>query len=170
MSTIRTKLRPKCIYYKALSSSSSLWDQRPGILSQHVNMQRNQSEPQEGTLAQRGKAFSCFRLVENYMAQLFLANHWYSPSKATLLCILYCKVLFRCKNQWYIFFVSLAHAGVWFLCNGLLALLFSLFYIIRTFDRFLQQGWAQNATEGWLTMLLTRPWLPHSKDKKSLAA
>ena len=36
-----------------------------------------------------------------------------------------------------IFSVSLAHTGVWLFFNGLLALLFSLFYVIREFDRFL---------------------------------
>ena len=36
-----------------------------------------------------------------------------------------------------LFFVSLARAGVGFLFNDLLALLFSLFYVIREFDRFL---------------------------------
>ena len=45
--------------------------------------------------------------------------------------------LLRCKNLWYLFFVSLALSGVWLLFNGLLALLFSLFYVIREFDRFL---------------------------------
>ena len=39
-----------------------------------------------------------------------------------------------------IFSASLARAGVWLLLNGLLALLFSLFYVIREFDRFLHQG------------------------------
>ena len=37
-----------------------------------------------------------------------------------------------------IFSVSLARAGVWLLFNDLLALSFSLFYVIREFDRFLQ--------------------------------
>ena len=32
----------------------------------------------------------------------------------------------RCKNLWYFFFVSLAHARLWLLLNGFLALLFSL--------------------------------------------
>ena len=36
-----------------------------------------------------------------------------------------------------IFSVSLVRAGVWLLFNGLLALLFSLFYVMREFDRFL---------------------------------
>ena len=49
----------------------------------------------------------------------------------------------RCKNLWYILFVSLARAGFWLLFNGFLALLFSLFYVIREFDRFLHRGWAQ---------------------------
>ena len=35
------------------------------------------------------------------------------------------------------FFVLLARAGVCLLVNDLLALLFSLFYVIREFDRFL---------------------------------
>ena len=34
------------------------------------------------------------------------------------------------------FYVLLARAGVWLLFNGLLALLFSFFYIIHEFDRF----------------------------------
>ena len=33
--------------------------------------------------------------------------------------------------------------GLVILFNGLLALLFSLFYIIREFDRFLHRGWAK---------------------------
>ena len=37
------------------------------------------------------------------------------------------------------FFVSKAPASVWFLFNGILALLVSLFYVIREFDRFLHQ-------------------------------
>ena len=50
--------------------------------------------------------------------------------------------LHRCKNLRYFFFVSLARAGVRLLFNGLLALLFSLFYVIREFERFLHRGWA----------------------------
>ena len=46
----------------------------------------------------------------------------------------------RCKNLWHFFFVFLARAGVWLLFNGLLALLFSLFYVIREFDKFLHRG------------------------------
>ena len=34
------------------------------------------------------------------------------------------------------FFVSLARVGVWLLYNGLLVLLFSLFYVILEFDIF----------------------------------
>ena len=49
----------------------------------------------------------------------------------------------RCKNLWHFFFVLLARSGVWLLFNGLLALLFSLFYVIREFDKFLHRGWAQ---------------------------
>lgn len=45
-------------------------------------MQRNQSEPEEKFHAQRGKAFSCFQLVENCMMQLFLANHLNPPFKS----------------------------------------------------------------------------------------
>ena len=37
------------------------------------------------------------------------------------------------------FFVSLARAGVWLLFIGLLALLLSLFYVIREFHRFLHR-------------------------------
>ena len=37
----------------------------------------------------------------------------------------------------YFIFVWLARAGVWLLFNGLVALLFSLFCVIREFDRFL---------------------------------
>ena len=48
----------------------------------------------------------------------------------------------RCKNLWYFFFVSLARTGVWLLFNGLLALLFSLFYVVCEFDRFSHRGWA----------------------------
>ena len=48
----------------------------------------------------------------------------------------------RCKNLWHFFFVLLAHSGVWLLFNGLWALLFSLFYVIREFDKFLHRGWA----------------------------
>ena len=46
----------------------------------------------------------------------------------------------RCKNLLHFFFVFLARAGVWVLFNGLLALLFSLFYVIREFDKFLHRG------------------------------
>ena len=53
----------------------------------------------------------------------------------------------RCKNLWHLFFVFLARAGVWLLFNGLIALLFSLFYVIREFDKFLHRGWAENG--GW---------------------
>ena len=49
----------------------------------------------------------------------------------------------RCKNLWCFFFVSLARAGVWLLFNGLLAPLFSLFYVICEFDRFLHRAWAR---------------------------
>ena len=48
----------------------------------------------------------------------------------------------RCKNLWHFFFVFLARAGVWVLFNGLSALLFSLFDVIREFDKFLHRGWA----------------------------
>ena len=51
----------------------------------------------------------------------------------------------RCKNMWRIFFVLLARSGVWLLFNGLWALLFSLFYVIREFDKCLHQGWAHRA-------------------------
>ena len=34
----------------------------------------------------------------------------------------------------------LARAGVWVSFNGLLALLFSLFYVIREFDKILHRG------------------------------
>ena len=47
------------------------------------------------------------------------------------------------KNLWHFYFVLLAPSGVWLLFNGLLALLFSLFYVIREFDKFLHRGWAQ---------------------------
>ena len=40
----------------------------------------------------------------------------------------------------FFFFVSLARAGIWLLFNALSALLFSLFYVIREFDRFLHRG------------------------------
>ena len=40
-----------------------------------VDMRRNRSEAQDATRAKRGRAFSFFRLVENYMTQLFLANY-----------------------------------------------------------------------------------------------
>ena len=46
----------------------------------------------------------------------------------------------RCKNLGHFFFVLLARVGVWLLFNGLLALLFSLFYVIREFDKFLHRG------------------------------
>ena len=39
-----------------------------------------------------------------------------------------------------IFFVLLACSGVWLLFNGLWALLFPLFYVIREFDKFLHRG------------------------------
>ena len=46
--------------------------------------------------------------------------------------------LLHCKNIWYIsLFVSLACGGVWFLFSGLLALLFSLFYVTCEFQRLL---------------------------------
>ena len=38
------------------------------------------------------------------------------------------------------FFVSSARAEVWSLFNGLMALFFSLFHIIREFHRFLHRG------------------------------
>lgn len=41
------------------------------------------------------------------------------------------------KNLWYLFIVSLAPAGVWSLLMGPLALLVSLFNVIRELDRFL---------------------------------
>lgn len=45
--------------------------------------------------------------------------------------------LLWCKNVCYFFFlVSLARALVWLLFHGLLALSFSLFYVICEFDRF----------------------------------
>ena len=53
----------------------------------------------------------------------------------------------RYKNLWYFVFVSLARAGVCLLFNGLLALLLSLFYVIREFDRFLHRGWAAKPAE-----------------------
>lgn len=37
----------------------------------------------------------------------------------------------------FFFFISLTHGGVWLLINGLVALLFSLIYVVREFDRFL---------------------------------
>ena len=37
-------------------------------------------------------------------------------------------------------FFFLARTGVWLLFNGVLALLFSLFYVIREFDKFLHRG------------------------------
>ena len=46
----------------------------------------------------------------------------------------------RCKNLSHFFFVLLACVGVWLLFNGLLALLFSLFYVICKFDKFLHRG------------------------------
>ena len=49
----------------------------------------------------------------------------------------------RCKNLWHFFFVLLARSGVWLLFNGLLALLFSFFEVIREFDKFLYRGWAK---------------------------
>ena len=39
-----------------------------------------------------------------------------------------------------IFFVLLARVGVWLLFNSLLAILFSLFHVIREFDKFLHRG------------------------------
>ena len=51
----------------------------------------------------------------------------------------------RCKNLWHFFFVFLARAGVWLLFNGLSALLFSLFYLIREFDMFLHRGWTEKS-------------------------
>ena len=51
----------------------------------------------------------------------------------------------RCKNLWHFFFVFLARAGVCLLFNSLLALLFSLFNIIREFDKFLHRGWAESS-------------------------
>ena len=47
----------------------------------------------------------------------------------------------RCKNLWHFFFVLLARSGVWLLFNGLWALLFSLFYVIREFDKMSQSCW-----------------------------
>lgn len=44
--------------------------------------------------------------------------------------------LLWCKNVCYFFLVSLARALVWLLFHGLLALSFSLFYVICEFDRF----------------------------------
>ena len=41
----------------------------------------------------------------------------------------------RCKNLWHFYFVFLARPGVWLLFNGLWSLLFSLFYVIREFDK-----------------------------------
>ena len=51
----------------------------------------------------------------------------------------------RCKNMWYFFFVFLARSRVWLLFNGLLALLFSLFNVIREFGKFLHRGWAESS-------------------------
>lgn len=44
--------------------------------------------------------------------------------------------LLWCKNVCYFFLLSLARAWVWLLIDGLLALSFSLFYVICEFDRF----------------------------------
>ena len=46
----------------------------------------------------------------------------------------------RCKYLCHFFFVLLACVGVWLLFNSLLALLFSLFYVICEFDKFLHRG------------------------------
>ena len=44
------------------------------------------------------------------------------------------------KMRVYIGVKTCDYAGVWLLFNGLLALLFSLFYVVREFDKFLDQG------------------------------
>ena len=51
----------------------------------------------------------------------------------------------RCTNQWYIFFLLLPCAMVWVLLNGLLAFLFSLFYVIRKFHGFLHRLCAEDS-------------------------
>lgn len=43
----------------------------------------------------------------------------------------------RCKNPWYLSFVSLDCAGVWLLFSGPVVLLSSLFYVIHNFDWFI---------------------------------
>ena len=45
----------------------------------------------------------------------------------------------RCEDLSYFFFVSRSRTAVWLLFNGLLDLLFCLFYVIREFDRFLHR-------------------------------
>lgn len=65
----------------------------------------------------------------------------YAPSFASKLEVVFRGPLFqgfpRCENLSYFFLVTIALAGVWLLLNGLLALLFSWFYVIREIDRFI---------------------------------
>ena len=80
----------------------------------------------------------------------------------------------RCKNLWHFFFVFLARAGVWLLFNGLLALLFSLFYVICEFDKFLHRGWAF-WREKWDTIVILKwgfakmPWCQNKSRTRPVA-
>lgn len=53
--------------------------------------------------------------------------------------------LLGCKNLLYFSLALLTHAWVWLLFSGHFVLLFSLFYVIHEFDRFLHWGWARTA-------------------------
>ena len=84
-----------------------------------------------------------FLLLNRDLFNFSLTDIWNTFSFGVSISILTVSLgLPRCKNLWHFFFVLLARSGVWLLFNGLWALLFSLFYVIREFDKFLHRGWA----------------------------
>lgn len=60
----------------------------------------------------------------------------------------------RCNYLWYFIFVFLVRAGGWLLFNGLLALLFSLSYVIVEFNRFLHRRLAKRFPSRWKSRVL----------------
>ena len=94
MSAIRTEHALKCIYHKELFFFILVKPTSRNSVITDVNLRRHRSERQDATRANCGKAFPYFQLVENYMNQLFLANHLNPSTKVTFLSILYGKMLF----------------------------------------------------------------------------
>ena len=95
----------------------------------------------------------CF---ENFQGFLFNQRSLIWNTDARRLVLNLFSGLPRCKNLWHFFFVLLARSGVWLLFNGLWTLLFSLFYVIREFDKFLHRGWAESGCVAYSSMTVSR--------------